>query len=184
MPLCVTINEKRKKIKGWGGGGGCLNSLLLLSHTLLNRQIVMWVVLPQIPSGLYLFTFPSFHFPTQALGRSLISLDGLLCGSHVDRIGDIFFSDRQIRHTESLVTVGFQAVGLHHIIASNVQHSCLVIVTLASSGSLLSCFDNLFCTHIPPSDYFLCSMNTQQTGSTVVMFFMATHMKCCFVCVQ
>lgn len=87
----------------------------------------------------------------------------------------IFFSDRQIRHTESLVTVGFQAVGLHHIIASNVQHSCLVVVTLASSVSLLSCLDNLFCSHIPPSDYFLCSVNTQQSGRTVVMFFMVTH---------
>lgn len=31
----------------------------------------MWVVLPQIPSGLYLFTFPSLHFPNWALGKEL-----------------------------------------------------------------------------------------------------------------
>lgn len=137
------------------GGEKSLNPLLVLSHTLLNWQIVMWVALPQIPSGLYLFTFPSLHFPNQALERSLISLDGLPWSS----CGWDGWCLRPFSPIGRLATL--KTVGSHHTIASNWQNSRSWATPFSGLPSIFPSLPRLDkSVLLSDSSFFSCSKNT------------------------
>lgn len=107
--------------------------LLLLSRTLLNWHIVMWVALPQNPSGLYLFTFSAFHLPAQALESSLISLDGptrLSRGHYWRYLYPLFFSSAPISRAESVLAAGVELLVRIMKFSSHWQCLCSRVASL------------------------------------------------------